>query len=532
MPNRGIFKQVSGLRPGRSAFDLSYEKKMTAKFGRLYPIMCDEAIPGDTFSIGNQIIVRFQPLVAPILHEINVYTHYYFVPYRLLFDGWEKFYGTASDDETVPVLPRWEPTNTDESSLWDYMGFPIGITPAGAYPLDFPRLAYNKIFNEYYRDEDLQTEIALSSEIVQYSAWEKDYYTSSRPFQQKGTAPALPISGSTSAVWDEGAWVNSNIPLQATVPGAGVETIDGIMVNASTAINLKSTTPANVGQDVPVSAAMTSGAIASLNANTVDLSVASTFDIAQLRTAFQIQKWLERNARAGTRYTELLTSHWGVSPRDDRLDRAEYIGGTKSPVIISEVLQTNASASDVQVMDTPQGNLAGHAITADAGLAAKYTVSEPGLIMGIMKVMPRTAYEQGINRQWLRESVYDFPWPEFVNLSEQAVVQAELRATAVEAENQALFGYQGRYDELRTKDNMVCGGMRSNAATTFNYWHMGRYFETAPQLNESFIKADDVTDRIFAVQDGSDYLIVNIANKIRAVRPIPVAANPGLIDHH
>ena len=207
------------------------------------------------------------------------------------------------------------------------------------------------------------------------------------------------------------------------------------------------------------------------NENTVDLSSASTFNVADLRLAFQIQKWMERNARAGARYTESLRAHFGVSPRDDRLQRPEYIGGSKSPVIVSEVLQTSSSDAT-----SPQGNMAGHGVSVASTFCGKYRATEHGLIMGIMSIMPRTMYQQGMDRQWLRRSRYDFYFPEFANLSEQAILNCELYATAVEATNKAIFGYQGRYDEMRTKRNMVCGQMRS----TFDYWHLGRIFQVSP----------------------------------------------------
>ena len=228
-----------------------------------------------------------------------------------------------------------------------------------------------------------------------------------------------------------------------------------------------------------------------LQNNTVDLSTASTFDIADLRLAFQIQKWMERNARGGVRYTEFLRAHFGVAPRDERLHRPEYIGGSKSPVIMSEVLQT--SSTD---LTTPQGNLAGHGISAQDQFCGSYRAAEFGLIMGIMSIMPKPAYSQGINRQWLRRSKFDFFFPEFVGLSEQAIEQAEIYATDVASANTTIFGYQGRYDEMRTKDNMVVGEMR----TTFDYWHLARQFSSAPLLNSSFITCIPRKD-IFAVQN-------------------------------
>ena len=385
--------------------------------------------------------------------------------------------------------------------LWDFFGFPVGVDPDGAYPLDFPRRAYNLVYNEYYRDENLQTEVALTNETILNRAWEKDYFTSSLPWQQRGTAPALPISGTTSAVWPSNIFSNS---------GGGV------------AAGFTPSTSPYVGFFVPDANAVIN-ARASLNANTVDLSTASTFDIADLRLAFQIQKWMERNARAGVRYTEFLRAHFGVSPRDERLQRPEYIGGSKAPCIISEVLQTSSTDST-----TPQGNLAGHGITVSDAYCGKYHAQEFGLIIGIMSIMPRSAYSQGIDKQWLRKTKYDFYFPEFANLSEQAILNAEICATGNSSHNQDIFGYQGRYDEMRTKNSQIVSGMR----TTFDYWHLGRQFNigSPPVLNEDFIKCVPRKD-IFAVPSEPG-LIVNFANIIKAFRPLPYMAVPGLIDHN
>lgn len=490
MSKRNVFSRVGGLRPGRSVFDLSYEKKFTCDMAQLIPVMCDEVVPGDLLKIANQAVIRFQPLVAPILHEINIYVHYFFVPYRLLWDEWEDFITGGVDGDLTPAIPRWTPTNNAIGSLWDYLGFPTGINPTGALPLDFPRIAYNLIYNEYYRDQNLIDEVDLTNESILNRCWEKDYFTSSLPWQQRGTAPALPISGTTSAVWA-----------------------------AATAVN-----GANMMFDSVANKAYNTGTRDTLNNNTIDLSTASTFDIADLRLAFQIQKWMERNARGGARYTEFLRQHFGESPRDDRLQRPEYIGGSKSPVIISEVLQTSSTDAT-----TPQGNLAGHGISISDAYAGKCHVQEFGLIMGIMSVMPRSAYQQGINRQWLRRTKFDFYFPEFANLSEQAIEKAEICAKNADAtHNAAIFGYQGRYDELRTKSNQVCGQLRS----TYDYWHLGREFDTAnpPLLNEDFVKCIPRKD-VFAVPSEPG-LIVSFGNIIKAIRPLPLSAEPGLIDHN
>lgn len=507
------FESVKSARPGRSVFDLSYSKLLTCDMGQLIPVMCDEMVPGDLFNVGNEMVIRYQPLVAPILHQVWVFIHTFFVPYRLLWDQWEDFITRGITGNLEPALPTWSPTSNGIGSLWDYLGFPTGVVPTGALPLDFPRRAYNLIYNEYYRDETLISEVAATNETILRRAWAKDYFTSALPWQQRGTAPALPISGSSSAEWS--AAIDAMLYPNSLVGGANKQIQNGSAGAAQSTIELADGSNWPSSQDLK--ARLTT---AQLNSNTVDLSDASTFDVADLRLAFQLQKWMERNARSGARYVEFLKAQYGTAPTDDRLQRPEYVGGAKVPVIVSEVLQTGETAT------TPQGNMAGHGLVADMSYIGKYHAQEFGLIMSIMSVIPEAMYQQGIDRQWLRRSNWDFYNPSFANLSEQAIERAEIYASGVEAENRTIFGYQGRYDEMRVKRNMVCGQMRD----TFDYWHLGRQFGSAPTLNQAFIECNP-DKRIFADQ-ADPGLIVSIGNKIKAIRPMPVIAEPGLIDHY
>ena len=306
----GVFQRVQTARPGRSVFNLSYEKKFTCDMGQLIPIMCDEMVPGDKFKIGNQSVIRMQPMVAPPIHEINQTTHYFFVPYRLLWDDWEQFISKGATGDYSAAVPEWNPTNTAKGSLWDFLGFPVGVVPTGCLPLDFPRRAYNLVFNEYYRDETLIPEVPLTNEAILNRSWEKDYFTSSLPWQQRGTAPAVPITGTGKALWPSSVFVQS--------PGSVDNTVFTIDTPNDNRLHVYGNT-----------ASGTANLKGALEANTVDLSAASTFDVSDLRLVFQIQKWMERNARGGVRYTEFLRVHFNESPRDDRLQRPEYIGGSK-----------------------------------------------------------------------------------------------------------------------------------------------------------------------------------------------------------
>ena len=522
-----MMRRVQVLKPGRSVFDLSYSKKMSGRMGYLYPMMADEVVPGDVFEIGADAVIRFAPMVAPVLHEITLKADWFFVPYRLLgsrdalgVDGhthWERFITGGQNGTSVTTRANLGLVNMNgaavtEGSLADHLGYPVGVTLGTSYgqdsPLAFPMQAYMLIWNEYYRDPNLESEEQYwgnfaATTNLKYANWEADYFTRALPWQQRGTAPALPVSGSTTAVWPDAAFVQTS-PAGSVTGTAGFETV-------ASQDRMQTGTDANAFAN----------AKAFFARNTVDLSSATTFNVSDIRLAVQIQRWLERNARSGTRYTEFLNAHFGTAPRDERIGRPEYIGGIRQPIIISEVLQTSQTGT------TPQGNLAGHGIMAGSHYVGKYHVKEYGLIMCLMSIQPKPAYQQGINRQWLRQTKYDFYHPEFANLSEQGIYNAEIYTQAAEATNMTVWGYQGRYDEMRVKHDQVAGAFKS----TLNYWHLGRIFSGLPALSSTFGKVDPTTvTRIFAVP-AADHLYVHWGNRIKAIRPLPYQSNPGLMDH-
>lgn len=528
-----IYNYVPSTRGRRSLFNLSHSKTFTADMGLAYPILVEEANPGDTFKIGNQVVARMQPAVAPVLHEINLRVHYFFVPYRILDANWETFITRGKDGNQVIALPRWEVTNAFPSqtvrdnmsrrsfqaingirengigSLWDYMCFPTDIIPKGRFPLDYPRRAYWKIWNDYYRDENLQDECDItdreSSPGYLFScAWPKDYFTSALPWQQKGTAPALPIYGFGKATWPSNLFANQN-------------TGTAIQFHISRTDLTQSQIPKGVSWN---GQAGDPDKMANFfNANNIDVHNMTTVNISDLRLAVQVQRWMEKNARCGSRYTEFLRAHWGVSPNDDRLQRPEYIGGSKQPIVISEVLQTSATDQAV----SPQGNMAGHGLSVADNYCGKYQVKEHGLIMGIMTILPTAMYSQGIDRMWLRQTSFDYPSPEFVHLSEQAIERAEVIASNNQDDNTRIFGYQGRFNELRARSNKVCGQVRPQG--NLSHWTLCRNLAWNSELNANFIVANPRKD-FLAVQN-EDAFIVSFGNVVQAIRQLPAEAIPG-----
>lgn len=551
-----VFDHVESVVVPKSNFNLSHNNLTTMKMGFLYPTLILEAYPGDYFDITTKHVVRLQPMYAPVMHQINITHHFFFVPYRLLDKNWEDFITGGPKGNNDYELPTFKPEVGEDglNSLWDYLGFPLrqdNTYPdvSGVEPMMYPFLAYHRIWNDWYRDEDLQDDIQDDLDDIENvadqtwfnkirpRAWEKDYFTIARPSAQKGTAPAINVSlagtlgysniGGIDVVAING--LAQSLPIEASIlekqdlwiggssTGTGVAQDDWIKFNDNGTLSLGSRNVAygSNGNTLGVNLDRLSKA---LNLN----NVTAQFDVSQLRLAVQMQKWLERNMRAGNRYIEFLLAHFGIAPNDARLQRPEYIGGTKAPIISSEVLQTSASEDG----STPLGSIAGHGISADKTEASKYFVKENGVIMCITSILPRTVYSQGVNRQWLRRSRYDFYSPEFAHLSEQMVMSGELYADGTEAQNQQEFGFQGRFNELRYIPNRFGAQMRN----TFAYYHFGRWFTQRPILNESFVTAAQVSTNPFPIVD-EDTMICNIGFEIMATRPMPYYPTPGMLDH-
>lgn len=575
-----VFTRNSRIKLRRTMFNLSYDKKLTCKMGQCIPICCDEYVPGDFIRQGNEIVVRMQPMLVPILHEVNVKVDYFFVPYRLMWKDWEKFYSNQKNDFTG-TLPKFifDARNGTKGSASDYFGLPV-LNGTGWQCNAWQHIAYQLIRSQYYIDENLADEEDvdldvskllnskneyIGSDAIYYSPWEKDYFTSSLLDSQRGQQASLPITGNAHVIfngsvpykYDSGnpyiqaeltddddvfspvtksgnIRFSSSTELDVPPVSVGGNNFDGTFpidsVNADFSFTKSDSSDETLrlqNQKMIVDYRVNQAMKDWLDNNQVDMSSVSAIDISELRLAFQVQKWLERSNRGGYRYHEALLAHFGVAPRDDTLQEVRYLGGTRSPIIVSEVLQNSATGSG----QTPQGNLAGHGLTADSQFGFKWKVEEYGLIMGIMRIMPKLGYNsQGINRQWLRTNKYDYYSPEFANLSEQAVYKAELYANKSNTEHifngemtkSDYFGYQGRYNEMRTKQNLVCGDMRDTLA----FWHLNRVLDGSEVLNEDFITSKP-SSRIFAVTDEDvDNLIVDVGNKILCLRPLPYFPTP------
>ena len=522
-----IFSRADGLRPKRSFFKgLSHSKTFTCDMGQVIPVLYLECYPGDVFKIGSETVVRFMPMVAPVLHEINVIENYFFVPYRLLSDenfDWDTFITGGKDGDgklngVEQVLPRWDVSSGKYGvgSLWDYFCFPLIKPVSACLPYDFPRRAYNLLYNQYIRDENTQPEVVLSNEDILYRCWKKDYFTSALTSQQRGQAPALPgdimylgSDGSYHSVFMTNVFNSSQSISQLAEAGGG------------TAYRKQPD-----GTFAVLNRTATGDAVIADGASKI---VYTGADVADMRLSFQIQKWMERNNRGGYRYTEVIRSHFGVAPADERMQRAEYIGGCVAPIVVSEVLQTGSTDAT-----SPQGNMAGHGLSANAQYIGKYRVKEHGCIIGIMSIMPKPMYmSQGVERQFLRRSRFDFYWPEFANLSEQAVENAEICVTGTDRDF-GVFGFQGRFNELRWQGDKVAGLMRLGATNGgFAFWHLGRQFDptSPPSLNGSFMMADQIRKDFLAVPS-QPACVVSYGNIVHAVRPLPKMPIPGLIDHH
>lgn len=519
-----LFNSIRVKAPKLNKFDLSHERKMSMNLGWLYPMLVQEILPGDRFRVNTEVMMRLAPMVAPVMHRMNVFVHYFFVPNRLLWSGWEDFItgGRLGNNEAVPphiyvngdsVAARFSPR-----SLPDYMGLPNMIDDPVTDPIrisSLPFRAYTLIWNEYYRDQNLVEPVDIAKDaagaetLAQMNAimsfrkrcWEKDYFTSALPWAQRGGDVSIPIEAEGSVTYLD----NSAVYTAA----GGIPTSGNLRTQALDLESLR------VGAtDLP-------GRIENIDEVTMDNVTATIND---LRRSVRLQEWLEKNARAGSRYVEQLLAHFGVISPDARLQRPEFLGGGRSPITISEVLST---FQDDSIDSDPLGEMGGHGVSYGNKNGFSKRFLEHGIVMGLISVLPKTAYQQGVPRDWQRMDRFDYAFPEFANIGEQEIKQSELyyNQAAAAGVGDATFGYQSRYAEYKYKCSSVHGEFRTN----LDYWHMGRIFASAPALNENFVNSDP-TYRIFAVNDTEnvDHLYCHMYNKIDALRPLPYFGTPTL----
>lgn len=567
-----IFSKVGGLKPKLTAFNLSHTHLYDCGFGELVPVACLETVPGDVFKLDANVIGRLtSALKSPILSQMDIVLEAFYCPTRLLMGRdanfetpvgevtWEEFISGGKDGSHIgsesyplPLFGLKENYSFATGGLGDHLGVQVGSSIAPAdLPLSFPWRAYRWIWNEYYRDENLMDALQVceylgngtSSDSTRITpadydtllrrCWRKDYFTSALPFQQRGTSPALPISGIIPV--DFSSFSIDNPVLKSSNGTLLTQRLyakgnNDVTTTTGGPVTWYQTPAVSVGAGgIPIdNISGTPNASASVN-----LENAATFDVNQIRTAFQVQKWLERNARGGIRYTEYLRSHFGIAPSDARLQRPQFIGSCRSPWLVNEVLQTSETNTSV----TPQGNQAGQAINLSRNNLGKFRSYEYGYILVLASVVPKALYQQGIPKYLSRRHNLDFYTPEFAHLSEQPVKNKEIYYSSSGSDNDGTFGFQPIWNEMRFIPSKVTGHMRTGASGySFDYWHFGRYFANAPKLDKDFltIGGTDASKlelmRIFAVQDENPF-IINIGLNIKALRPMPYLSEPGLIDH-
>lgn len=529
-----LFNSVQFMKPRKNKFDLSCERKMSMNFGGLYPCYYEPVVPGDYFRAQSEVFVRFAPLLAPIMSRFNCFIEYWYVPDRLVWPEFNDFITGGRLGTSAPAFPTLTIADVNRARyakglLPDYFAIPTTDGPTTVTDelvvSSLPFRAYQLIYDEFYRDQNLTAPIGCSTAsgaiasnsaeelklvTMRKRAWEKDYSTSALPFAQRGVEVLVPIDGNvnpgTGAVGLQTSDWHDNTVNQNILPNGSVTIGTGGLFHSSGNVALTGVSPITGTGFVE-------------DGNML---------LTNLRRASRLQEWLERMATGGARMYEAIKAEYGEESEDARLQRPQFLGGGRTPVVISEVLSTFQDSSGD---DLPQGNMAGHGVAVGGYNGFKRKFKEHGHVIGLMSVLPRTAYQQGCNVKLRKFDKFDYLRPQFAEIGEQVVSQGEVfhdydGNSSPGVPSESLFGYQSRYSEYKYGDSTVHGDMRDNLA----FWHDGRIFSHAspPVLNTAYIEADP-SYRIFAVTDPAvHHLYVQLYHKVDAVRPLPYFGTPKL----
>lgn len=541
----------------RSRFDRSSSVKTSFNAGNIVPFFLEEVLPGDTFNIRTDRVVRMQTLLTPLMDNVYLDSYYFFVPNRLVWDHWKEFCGENTESAWIPETEYSIPQITAPAGGWnvgtlaDYFGVPTGVSGLSVSALPFR--AYALIMNEWFRDENLQDPLVVPTDDstvagvntgtfvtdvakggLPYIACKyHDYFTSALPAPQKGPDVTIPVAdaGTFQVVTrpENVSYKGSATPLRFGLVDSPDQVYEGqyplynrfLGVNQGLGANT-SKGAAGSQDNIPL--------LAPLNLWAEGSGVAQAATINQLRLAFQIQKFYEKQARGGSRYTEVVRSFFGVTSPDARLQRPEYLGGNRIPINVNQVIQQSGTGESV---NTPQGTVVGMSLTTDRHSDFTKSFTEHGFIIGVMVARYDHTYQQGLNRLWSRKDKFDYYWPVFANIGEQAIKNKEIYAQGNSTDDE-VFGYQEAWAEYRYKPSQVTGEMRSQYAQSLDVWHLADDYSKLPSLSAEWIQEDGKTiDRVLAVSsDVANQFFADIYVKNYCTRPMPMYSIPGLIDHH